>query len=69
VCEGQTVAVPNTQLDVREGAPRVFVIEETPTVADVARALNALGVTPNDIVAIFQAIKRAGALPAELIIM
>ena len=67
--EGQTVAVPNTQVDVREGAPRVFVIEETPTVADVARALNALGVTPNDIVAIFQAIKRAGALPAELIIM
>jgi flagellar P-ring protein precursor FlgI len=67
--EGQTVTVPNTQVDVREPGRRVFVIEETPTVADVARALNALGVTPNDIVAIFQAIKRAGALPAELIIM
>ena len=67
--EGQTVAVPNTQVDVREANPRVFVIEETPTVADVARALNALGVTPGDIVAIFQAIKRAGALPAELVIM
>jgi flagellar P-ring protein precursor FlgI len=67
--DGQSVVVPNTQLEVRDVMRRVVVLEEAPTVADVARALNALGVTPNDIVAIFQAIKRAGALPAELITM
>jgi len=67
--DGESVVVPNTQLEVRDVMRRVVVLQEAPTVADVARALNALGVTPNDIVAIFQAIKRAGALPAELITM
>ena len=66
---GQTTVVPDTGLEVREPQPHIAVIEDTLTVGDVARALNALGVKPNDIVAIFQAIKRAGALPAELIIM
>jgi flagellar P-ring protein precursor FlgI len=35
-------------------------------VSDVASALNALGVTPRDLVAIFQALKAAGALRAEI---
>jgi flagellar P-ring protein precursor FlgI len=39
------------------------------TVAELARALNALGVTPRDLIAIFQAIKQSGALHAELVIM
>jgi flagellar P-ring protein precursor FlgI len=39
------------------------------TVQDVARTLNALKVTPRDIIAIFQALKRAGALNAELVII
>jgi flagellar P-ring protein precursor FlgI len=38
-------------------------------VQDVARALNALRVSPRDIIAIFQALKEAGALKAELIII
>ncbi|MFP4055875.1 MAG: flagellar basal body P-ring protein FlgI [Candidatus Brocadiia bacterium] len=67
--DGETVVVPDTQLEVRETERRFVVIDPAPTVADVAKALNALGVKPNDIVAIFQAIKRAGALPAELIVM
>jgi flagellar P-ring protein precursor FlgI len=67
--KGETVVVPDTQIEVREPDRHFAVIDPTPTVADVARALNALGVKPNDIVAIFQAIKRAGALPAELIVM
>jgi len=66
---GETVVVPNQEVDVRVSQSRVTVIEETLTVADVARALNALGATPNDIVTIFQALKRAGALPAELVMM
>jgi flagellar P-ring protein precursor FlgI len=62
---GFPVVVPGQQLQVQEGEA-VFVRVST---ADVVKALNALGVTPTDIVAIFQAIKAAGALQAELEIM
>jgi flagellar P-ring protein precursor FlgI len=52
-----------------EQKSRLLVIPKATTVADVARALNALGVTPRDLIAIFQAMKQAGALHAELIII
>lgn len=48
---------------------RVNVVEETMTVADLARALNALGTAPRDLVAIFQALKQSGALHAQLKMM
>jgi flagellar P-ring protein precursor FlgI len=66
---GITTVVPRTQLDVTEEKPRLNVLPRATTVAEVARALNALGVSPRDLIAIFQALKEAGALHAELIIM
>jgi flagellar P-ring protein precursor FlgI len=39
------------------------------TVEDIANGLNALGARPRDLVAIFEAIQRAGALHAELVVM
>jgi flagellar P-ring protein precursor FlgI len=48
---------------------RMVTISETANVNEVARALNMMGVTPNDLIAIFQALKRAGSLRAELLIM
>jgi flagellar P-ring protein precursor FlgI len=39
------------------------------TVSDLAKALNAIGASPRDLIAIFNALKRAGALQAKLIIM
>lgn len=50
---------------------RVNVVEEDEsiTVSDFARALNALGTSPKELISIFQALKRAGALHAELVIM
>ena len=48
---------------------RIVTIGETANVNEVARALNMMGVTPNDLIAIFQALKRAGSLRAELLIM
>ncbi|MDA1015960.1 MAG: flagellar basal body P-ring protein FlgI [Planctomycetota bacterium] len=48
---------------------KLNVINKTFTVADLAQSLNALGVTPRDLISIFQALKEAGALHAELIIM
>ena len=43
-------------------------LPEMPSVERVAGALNAIGVTPRDMMAIFQAMKQAGALQAELIL-
>lgn len=65
---GETVAVQRTQVAAGEERRRVIVIPKATTVAEVARALNALGVTPRDLIAIFQSMKQAGALHAELLI-
>lgn len=67
--QGETVVVPETQTQVTDEGGRLVVLEESATVADVAKALNSLGVAPRDIIAVFQALKQAGALKAELIIM
>ena len=47
----------------------LMVMEEGVSIGDVASALNAIGATPRDLISIFQAIKAAGALHAELEIM
>ena len=68
--QGQTVVVPETQTTVQEApGASLSVIPQTATVDDVVKALNALGVTPRDLIAIFQALKEAGALRAELVIL
>lgn len=64
--QGQTVVVPQQEVQVEEPQARVFLIEETATVEDLVRALNAVGVTPRDLIAILQAIEAAGALQGEL---
>ncbi len=66
---GQTVVVPRTQTQVNVQQSKLSVVNATASVQDVAKALNALGVTPRDMIAIFQALKEAGALKARLIIM
>ena len=67
---GRTVVVPEADIAVEAPQAHVLAIEQgMANVADVAKALNTLGVTPTDIMAIFQALKEAGALQAELVIM
>jgi flagellar P-ring protein precursor FlgI len=63
---GKTVAVPKTQIKVEEKGGSLHMVGGAATVADVASALNALGVKPRDLVAILQALKAAGALTAEI---
>ena len=65
---GTTVVTPRTDTKVNEGKAGIISLPELPTVEKVASALNALGVTPRDMMAIFQTMKQAGALQAELII-
>jgi flagellar P-ring protein FlgI len=66
--EGQTVVVPGTQTAVNEGKGGFSVLNEPPTIERLAAALNALGVSTREMMAIFQTLKRSGALQAELII-
>ena len=66
---GETVTTQSSQIKVESASARLMVMNETPDVGSVARALNSLGVTPRDIIAIFQALKQSGALQAELIII
>jgi flagellar P-ring protein precursor FlgI len=66
---GDTVVVPSTQTDVVEGGKDGFVVvPESPSIDRFASALNALGVSTRDMMAIFQSLKRSGALQADLII-
>ena len=66
---GNTTVVPDTQAYVEEEESRLMVIKEGVDIGEVAAALNALGVTPRDMISIFQAMKEAGALQAELVLM
>lgn len=63
---GETVVVPKEEVTVKEEKARLLMLEEGVTIGDLVRALNTLGVTPRDLIAILQAIKAAGALQAEL---
>jgi flagellar P-ring protein FlgI len=65
---GRTVVTPSTTTAVTENKGTLVPLPELPTVEKVAAALNALGVTPRDMMAIFQAMKQAGALQADLLI-
>jgi flagellar P-ring protein precursor FlgI len=66
--QGQTTTTSQTTTEVTENKASLVPLPELPTVEKVASALNALGVTPRDMMAIFQAMKQAGALQAELLI-
>ena len=64
-----TVELDRTTIDVEEDEAKLHIIPDGVSISEIARALNVLGVTPRDLMAIFQAIHRAGALHADLIIM
>ena len=64
---GRTVVEYITETKVSEDELSTAVIKETTTVNDLASALNELSLRPRDVIAIFQAIKQAGALNAKLI--
>jgi len=54
---------------VKEGTTPLTVLPSGASIGDVVAALNAIGATPRDLISILQAIKRAGALQAELEVM
>lgn len=66
--EGRTTVTTDTTLDVQDGQSALRLISPEPSIEDVVAALNAVGTSPRDLIAVLEAIKSAGALHADLII-
>ena len=66
---GSTKVIEETILGIQESTGYLVPVPRVVTVSELARSLNAIGATPTDIVAIFNALKKAGALQARLDIM
>lgn len=66
--QGTTTPVQSTQTAATETKGSLIVINELPTIEQLASALNSLGVSTREMMAIFQTLKRAGALQADLVI-
>lgn len=66
---GQTVVVPNSSIQISEENDRMFLFEPGVTLDEIVRAVNQVGAAPGDLVAILEALKAAGALRAELMII
>jgi flagellar P-ring protein precursor FlgI len=66
---GQTAVVQESGVGVSSGGGQFTLIEKGTTLSEIARALNSMGVSARDMIAIFQAIKEAGALQAELVVL
>jgi flagellar P-ring protein precursor FlgI len=63
---GSTVVTPESQVSVAEENNRLLLIPKGRTIGELVNALNAIGVTPRDLITILQAIKAAGALQGDL---
>jgi len=66
---GETVVVQETAVSIEEKEGYLIPVPQTVTVSELAKTLNAIGATPRDLIAIFNALKKAGALQARLEIM
>ncbi len=65
--QGQTVVTPSSEVSVTEDNSRLLIVAPEGTSLDgVVKALNAIGISPRDLITVFQAIKASGALQAEL---
>lgn len=63
---GRTAILPRTDVSATEEKSPLFLVKHSASIGDLVRGLNALGVSPRDLISIFQALKAAGALQAEL---
>jgi len=66
---GATVVVPSSDIQVTEIDNRMFMFDPGVDLNDIVRAVNQVGAAPGDLVAILEALKEAGALHAELVII
>ncbi|MGY6697202.1 MAG: flagellar basal body P-ring protein FlgI [Roseinatronobacter sp.] len=69
VVPGDIVVTPDTQIDIEQEPARAFVFDPGVSLSSLVDAINAVGASPSDLVAILEALRRAGALRAELVII
>lgn len=66
---GQTVVTPSSQISIEEGDSRMFVFDPGVSLDEIVRAVNQVGAAPGDLMAILEALKQAGALNADLVVI
>ncbi|HVT34473.1 MAG TPA: flagellar basal body P-ring protein FlgI, partial [Nevskiaceae bacterium] len=67
--KGETTVVPRSTIDVKEEGGHMFLFDAGVSLDDIVRAVNQVGAAPGDLVAILEALKEAGALRAELVVI
>lgn len=67
--QGETVVTPESEIVVEEESMQLLVVNEGVNIREVVNGLNAIGVSPRDLISILQAIRASGALQAELVII
>ena len=67
--DGETVVTPQSIIDVQQDDARMFVFEPGTTLNDLVRAVNQIGAAPGDMIAVLEALKQAGAISGELIVI
>jgi len=67
--QGETVVAPRSEIKVEQPEARMFVFHAGVNLDEIVRAVNQVGAAPGDLVAILEALKEAGALRAELIVI
>ncbi|MFC3907752.1 flagellar basal body P-ring protein FlgI [Legionella dresdenensis] len=66
---GETVMAPQTDIELNQTNARNFVFDPGPTLQEIVKALNSIGATPGDVIAILEALKQAGAINASLMVI
>jgi flagellar P-ring protein FlgI len=67
--QGQTVVTPRSNIEVQQADARMFVFQAGVNLDEIVRAVNQVGAAPGDLVAILEALKEAGSLHAELVVI
>jgi flagellar P-ring protein precursor FlgI len=67
--KGETTVVPRSSIEVTETGGKMFVLDGGVSLDELVRAVNRIGASPGDLVAILEALREAGALRAELVVI
>lgn len=67
--DGETVVVPASEVSAKQSKARMFLLNPGVSLDEIVRAVNKVGISPGDLVAILEALKEAGALRAELVVI
>lgn len=67
--DGVTVVLPSSEVDIEQESNRAFLLNQSTSLDSIVKAINSVGAAPGDLVAILEALKKAGALHAQLVVI